>query len=33
MRDVKVSDDGPALQVYLMPAGAGCVSVKKELFR
>ena len=33
MREVKVSDDGPALQVYLMPAGAGCVSVKKELFR
>ena len=33
LRDVKVSDDGPALQVYLTPAGAGCVSVKKELFR
>ena len=33
MRDVKVSDDGPALQVYLSPAGSGCVSVKKELFR
>ena len=33
MRDVKVSDDGPALQVYLTPAGPGCVSVKKELFR
>jgi hypothetical protein len=33
LRDVHVSDDGPALQVYLTPAGAGCVSVKKELFR
>ena len=33
LREVKVSDDGPALQVYLTPAGAGCVSVKKELFR
>ncbi len=33
LRDVKVSDAGAALQVYLTPAGAGCVSVKKELFR
>ncbi len=33
LRDVKVSDAGPALQVYLTPAGAGCISVKKELFR
>jgi hypothetical protein len=33
MREVNVSDDGPALQVYLTPAGPGCVSVKKELFR
>ena len=32
LRDVKVADDGPALQVYLMPAGTGCVSIKKELF-
>jgi hypothetical protein len=32
-RDVKVSDSGPALQVYLSAAGTGCVSVKKELFR
>jgi hypothetical protein len=32
LSDVKVSDSGPALQVFLMPAGAGCVSVKKELF-
>jgi hypothetical protein len=33
LKDVKVSDAGPALQVYLTPAGAGCLSVKKELFR
>ena len=32
-RDVKVSDSGPAIELYLTPAGAGCVSVKKELFR
>jgi hypothetical protein len=32
-RDVKVSDSGPALEVYLSSAGAGCLSVKKELFR
>jgi hypothetical protein len=32
-RDVKVSASGPALEVYLSPAGTGCVSVKKELFR
>jgi hypothetical protein len=32
-RDVKVSDSGPALEVYLSSAGTGCVSVKKELFR
>jgi hypothetical protein len=32
LSDVKVSDSGPALQVYLTPAGSGCVSVKKELF-
>jgi hypothetical protein len=31
--DVKVSDAGAALQVYLTPAGLGCVSIKKELFR
>jgi hypothetical protein len=33
LRDVKVSDAGPALQAYLTPAGTGCVSIKKELFR
>jgi hypothetical protein len=32
-RDVKVSDSGPAVELYLTPAGPGCVSVKKELFR
>lgn len=32
-REVKVSDSGPAIELYLTPAGAGCVSVKKELFR
>jgi hypothetical protein len=32
-RDVKVSDSGPAIELYLNPAGTGCVSVKKELFR
>ena len=32
-RDVKVSDSGPAIELYLTPAGAGCVSMKKELFR
>lgn len=31
-RAVQVSELGPGLQVYLMPSGAGCVSVKKELF-
>jgi hypothetical protein len=32
-RDVKVSDSGPAIELYLSPAGTGCLSVKKELFR
>lgn len=27
------SEAGPGLQVYLMPAGPGCVSIKKELLR
>jgi hypothetical protein len=31
-REIRVSDAGPSLQVYLAPAGAGCVSIKKELF-
>jgi hypothetical protein len=33
LSQVQVSDSGPALQVYLTPAGAGCISIKKELFR
>jgi hypothetical protein len=32
LRNVQVSELNPGLQVYLMPAGAGCVSIKKELF-
>ena len=32
LRNVKVSELGPGLQLYLMPSSAGCVSVKKELF-
>lgn len=32
-RDVRVSDSGPAIELYLTPAGTGCVSVKKELFK
>lgn len=32
LRNVRVSEGNPGLQLYLMPAGAGgCVSVKKEL--
>lgn len=32
LRNVRVSEANPGLQLYLMPAGAaGCVSVKKEL--
>lgn len=30
-RDVLVLDGGPATKVFLMMAGAGCISVKKEL--
>lgn len=32
LRNVYVSELNPALQLYLTPAGAGCTSVKKELF-
>ncbi len=32
LRNVQVSELNPALQLYLTPAGAGCTSVKKELF-
>jgi hypothetical protein len=30
-RDVWVLDGGPATKVFLMAAGAGCISVKKEI--
>jgi hypothetical protein len=30
-RDVLVLDGGPTIKVFLMVAGAGCISVKKEL--
>ena len=33
MRDVRISELNPGLQLYLTPAGTGCISVKKELFR
>ena len=33
LKDVHIGADGPALEVYLTAAGAGCLSVKKELFR
>ena len=32
LRNVQVSELNPGLQVYLMPSGTGCVSIKKELF-
>jgi hypothetical protein len=32
LRDVEVSELSPAVQLYLIPAGAGCTSVKKEMF-
>lgn len=31
LRDVKRSEANPGLHVHLMPAGAGCVSMKQEL--
>jgi hypothetical protein len=31
MRSVYVLDGGPTVKVFLMPAGNGCVSVKKEM--
>ena len=31
LRNVRVSEANPGLQLYLMPAGTGCVSIKKEL--
>jgi hypothetical protein len=32
-RNIRVSEANPGLQLYLIPAGEGCVSVKKELLR
>ncbi len=31
LRSVYVLDGGPTVKVFLMPAGSGCVSVKKEM--
>ena len=33
LKHVEVSELSPAVQLYLTPAGAGCLSEKKELFR
>jgi hypothetical protein len=33
LRQVRVSELSPGVQLYLMPASGGCTSVKKELFR
>jgi hypothetical protein len=30
-QNIQILDGGPAMRVFLMPAGAGCVSIKKEL--
>lgn len=30
-KDIAALDGGPALKVFLMPAGTGCVSIKKEV--
>ena len=30
-KEIVVLDGGPAAKVFLMPAGSGCVSIKKEL--
>jgi hypothetical protein len=32
LRNVQVSELNAGLQLYLMPSGAGCTSVKKEMF-
>jgi hypothetical protein len=32
-REVIVLDGGPALAVFLMPAGAGCISIKREVMQ
>jgi hypothetical protein len=33
LKQVHVSETGPGVQLYMMPAGKGCTSIKKELFR
>ncbi|MFN4343210.1 MAG: hypothetical protein ACK4FE_14440 [Azonexus sp.] len=30
-KDITILDGGPATKVFLMPAGSGCVSIKKEV--
>jgi len=30
-KDITMLDGGPALNVFLMPAGSGCISIKKEV--
>jgi hypothetical protein len=30
-KDIAVLDGGAATKVFLMPAGSGCVSIKKEI--
>ena len=31
LRNIQVLEGGPAIRVFLMPAGSGCVSIKKEV--
>ena len=31
MRDIRVTEAGPTMRVFFMPAGAGCVTIKKEV--
>ncbi len=30
-KNIKVLDGGPSLRIFMMPAGKGCVSIKKEV--
>jgi hypothetical protein len=30
-RAIKVLDGGPTMRVFLMPAGQGCIAIKKEV--
>lgn len=32
-KNVLIRDGGPSLKVFLMPAGTGCVAIKKEIVR